>query len=588
MKRYLLLLIGLKLVGMESAYKRVMIRVKTKFGVTISLAGPIKLLWFGFRFHDVVVNFHAKGTIISIQSVSVKSGLALLFSVRHKISSLSLTDLHINVQGGKQGERDYSSSNLSKIWLNRYVASVYGYLSTLVGFQQDMQKLCKLLIINKVIILLRDKKLIDVRYIEAYPSSKLNDLNGLLLENLVVNDGVARNLSIKEIKVTYQAFKHKATEIRFRTQLECCHLRAFADFLSVNAIWLKSASCSFNGGVSKEVFHLEKGSSIRIGDITAQVEMAYQKMNAKLSWEMLMAHCAVKDLLAIFPEFIFKPLNDIRASGEFSLKISYSCSLENLSEYTFIPELQVSEFELRTPESANLSYLNDSFIHRVIGVKECDKEIKLSSQNPNFVELEALSEKLIYVVVWCEDPTFFLHKGVEFPFFGYAFGVNLATKKFTSGVSTLTMQLARNLFLGHHKDLQRKIEEMVIALLMEQIYHIPKERLLEIYLNIIEWGPGIYGIKEAANFYFGKKPHEMNLTECLVLSYIIPRPKHFLSALCKQSKILTNNLQHHIRSKSNSMFKAGLIGQDELNSIVYKVRFAKGLGVDELDLLNES
>ena len=90
------------------------------------------------------------------------------------------------------------------------------------------------------------------------------------------------------------------------------------------------------------------------------------------------------------------------------------------------------------------------------------------------------------------------------------------------------MQLIKNVFLTREKTLSRKLEEILLVYILENNRIATKERMLEVYFNIIEWGPNIYGIGEASHFYFQKNPSDLNLKECLFLATIIPKPKGFM------------------------------------------------------------
>jgi len=93
------------------------------------------------------------------------------------------------------------------------------------------------------------------------------------------------------------------------------------------------------------------------------------------------------------------------------------------------------------------------------------------------------------------------------------------------------MQLARNLYLGHDRTLSRKFHEVVLAWILEHLTGLSKERLLEIYLNIIEWGPDVHGAGEAAHFYFDRDPAELSVSEALFLTTIVPSPLRWRSRL---------------------------------------------------------
>ena len=90
------------------------------------------------------------------------------------------------------------------------------------------------------------------------------------------------------------------------------------------------------------------------------------------------------------------------------------------------------------------------------------------------------------------------------------------------------MQLVKNLYLKRQKTIARKLEEMIITWLIEENRLVSKERMYEIYLNIIEWGPLVYGAQEAARFYFDKDVADLTLAEAIFMASIVPRPKHFM------------------------------------------------------------
>jgi membrane peptidoglycan carboxypeptidase len=108
-----------------------------------------------------------------------------------------------------------------------------------------------------------------------------------------------------------------------------------------------------------------------------------------------------------------------------------------------------------------------------------------------------------------------------------AIAENLKAGAYRRGAGTITMQLARNLYTGHARTLSRKGQEIVLAWILEHLAGVSKDRLLEIYLNIIEWGPGIHGADEAARFYFDRDAHDLTLDQSLFLATVIPSPSRW-------------------------------------------------------------
>jgi hypothetical protein len=140
----------------------------------------------------------------------------------------------------------------------------------------------------------------------------------------------------------------------------------------------------------------------------------------------------------------------------------------------------------------------------------------------NWTSLALISPYMQVAVLTTEDGAFPHHHGFNRAAIRSSIIANLEGGRFLRGASTITMQLAKNLFLSREKTVSRKLEEVVLTEYLEQTFS--KERLMELYLNVIEFGPAVYGITAAAEHYFGRTPAELNLGECLFLASILPAP----------------------------------------------------------------
>ena len=149
---------------------------------------------------------------------------------------------------------------------------------------------------------------------------------------------------------------------------------------------------------------------------------------------------------------------------------------------------------------------------------------ELSPANPHFRPLDRIDPFLASAVVTNEDGAFFRHRGFNTESVREAIAENLKAGAYRRGAGTITMQLARNLWLGHERTLARKGQEVVLAWTLEHLTGLSKQRLLEIYLNIIEWGPGVHGADEAAEYYFGHDAGHLTIDEALFLTVIVPSP----------------------------------------------------------------
>ena len=176
----------------------------------------------------------------------------------------------------------------------------------------------------------------------------------------------------------------------------------------------------------------------------------------------------------------------------------------------------------------------------------------------NYTPLNQISPYLRHAVLTSEDPSFFSHKGFINEAFKQSIIKNIKTKKFSRGGSTISMQLVKNVFLTREKTLSRKLEEILLVYVLENQRVSSKARMLEVYFNIIEWGPNVYGIGEASHFYFQKHPSELTLKECLFLASIIPSPKRFMWQFDDQGELRTAYSRHQERL-TRLMFQRGIL-----------------------------
>ncbi|MBI4125458.1 MAG: monofunctional biosynthetic peptidoglycan transglycosylase, partial [Deltaproteobacteria bacterium] len=142
-----------------------------------------------------------------------------------------------------------------------------------------------------------------------------------------------------------------------------------------------------------------------------------------------------------------------------------------------------------------------------------------------WVPYHQISPYLKEAVVLAEDARFFQHGGFDLRAIWEAVKRNWKEKEWKWGGSTITQQLAKNLYLNPSKNPMRKIREILIAWRLER--HLSKQRILELYLNVVEWGKGIYGIEAAALHYFGVAASQLSPAQAAKLAAILPSPRYF-------------------------------------------------------------
>lgn len=141
-----------------------------------------------------------------------------------------------------------------------------------------------------------------------------------------------------------------------------------------------------------------------------------------------------------------------------------------------------------------------------------------------WVPLSKISPFLIYSVIQSEDATFWEHKGIEWSQIKHSLNIILSTHHIVTGGSTITQQVAKNLYLYPNQTILRKCRELFIARELEK--HLSKERILEIYLNIAEWGDGVFGAEAASQHWYQRSVSELTPRQAANLALIIPAPKH--------------------------------------------------------------
>jgi len=163
----------------------------------------------------------------------------------------------------------------------------------------------------------------------------------------------------------------------------------------------------------------------------------------------------------------------------------------------------------------------------LIELREAEARRKGLQMRPDleWKNLADISPSLVHAVFLAEDDTFYQHHGFDFEQIGIALEKDLSKKRYVYGGSTITQQLARTLFLRPKKSIVRKLKEAVLTVYLEAL--LSKKRILELYLNVIEWGPGIYGAEAASRFYFWKHASELTPDEGVALASILPSPRRW-------------------------------------------------------------
>jgi len=151
---------------------------------------------------------------------------------------------------------------------------------------------------------------------------------------------------------------------------------------------------------------------------------------------------------------------------------------------------------------------------------------------PGWVPISQVSDNLIWAVVSSEDTSYFSHEGVDYHELREALKKDLKEGRFVRGGSTITQQVVKNIYLGRQKTLWRKLKEFIWA--RELSRQLTKGEVLALYLNLAEWGPGVYGVGQATQYYFGLKPYELSAKQAAYLAMLLPAPTKYHTYFVKK------------------------------------------------------
>jgi len=292
---------------------------------------------------------------------------------------------------------------------------------------------------------------------------------------------------------------------------------------------IKTARFDYHWIIGSRFMALDSTSTIKLNNIKCKPYISYTNETDKIyAFKLDIPRMKAQDFIVSLPTGLFRHFEGMEAQGNFSYALNFEYNNHKPNNIIFESKLKSEGLKITKYGEADLNKINGEFIYRAMDKGVAQRPIVVGESNPNFTPLNSISPYLQKCVLTSEDPSFFNHRGFINEAFKQSIAKNIRTKKFSRGASTISMQLVKNVFLTREKTLSRKLEEILLVYILENNRISSKERMLEVYFNIIEWGPNIYGIGEASQFYFQKTPSDLNLNECLFLATIIPKPKGFM------------------------------------------------------------
>jgi len=274
-----------------------------------------------------------------------------------------------------------------------------------------------------------------------------------------------------------------------------------------------------------------------------------------------------QDLFESLPCGMFRNFEGIRTKGSLRLFVNFDLDMRQPDSLKFDAALSGKDFSILKYGITDFRKINGNFSHTAYVNGAPVRTFVVGPDNPSYTTLEAISPYLKDAVLISENGGYFYGDGFNAAAFRESIIANINAGRFVRGGSTIDMQLVKNVFLSKNKTLARKAEEILIAWLINNNNLCSKEKMYEVYLNLIEWGPGVYGISEAADYYFKKRPSQLSVPESIFLASIIPKPRWFKSLFDETGKLSRVNQAYFTLIATKLIAKGTATGADTADMI---------------------
>jgi len=264
--------------------------------------------------------------------------------------------------------------------------------------------------------------------------------------------------------------------------------------------------------------------------LTGEVTVGPRLRPSRLTGRFVVPTVPCQQVLDALPPQVTADLAGFALTGMFATDLHLAIDWANLQATELGGSVAINGCRARRV-SPDMTKLKDSFEHWVEVEQGEWLSFWIGPDNPDFVPIEQVSPYLLLSLQTTEDSGFYKHRGFIPREFRTALVRNLEAGKFKFGASSITMQTVKNVLLYRQKTLVRKFEELFLTWAIENF--LEKDRIFEIYVNAIEYGPALYGIGPAARAYFGKPASEITPKEAAFFSSILPNPKERYKQYCK-------------------------------------------------------
>ena len=589
----------------DSLLKQAIVKVTNKMNTEYNSTFSVKSASFnglsGIKLTDVILVPKNADTLCHIHKIETSISLANLL-----IGDIQVGTLHINngyIQLVKKGnirnfdaflKKDKADSDKNE--KRKYATFAYRIISKLLNLVPTDMKLENLnfriddngkkasIAINKLVLdnkqletnLHVQSKDFDQRWnIKGFadPRNKKADIRFFNLDTGAIrvpylDDRYNLKASFDSIRLNVQNIEKDGSELHIDGYTSIANLKINHPKIASKDVVIKNARFDYRFLLGDDFISIDSTSSMQLNKIKVKPYISYNtEKDTTYTLKVNIPKMKAQDFIVSLPDGLFTHFQGMEATGNFDYKLDFKFNKNNPNDLVFDSKLNKEDLRITKYGEADLNKLNGEFVYRAIIQNVLQRPILVGNANPNYTPLDQISPYLRKSVLTTEDPSFFSHRGFINEAFKQSIIKNIKTKKFSRGASTISMQLIKNVFLTREKTLSRKLEEILLVYILENNRIASKERMLEVYFNIIEWGPNVYGIGEASHFYFQKRPSDLTLNECLFLATIIPKPRKFMYQFNDQGNLKDFAVKNQ-KFLSNLMLRRGvLVSEDTLGGL---------------------
>ena len=276
--------------------------------------------------------------------------------------------------------------------------------------------------------------------------------------------------------------------------------------------------------------------------------------------EATLAPAPCQSVLDSIPTSLLPAIQGTKVEGTIGADGRLSFDTRKLDDLRLEYDIRNACHPTAVPEALSRDHFRQPFLHRVYLPDGTMADRQTGPGTKDWTALDAISPYMQVAVLTTEDGAFPKHQGFNRAAIRSSLIANLKARRFVRGASTISMQLAKNLFLSREKTLSRKLEEVLLTAYLEQAFS--KDELMELYLNVIEFGPDVYGVGPAAEYYFGRSPAELNFAECLFLASLLPSPLRY--SRMRDAAQVPDGWMKSLRATMRIANKRGLLSDAEL------------------------